>query len=240
MKNIKLLALTGLVILLGSFTSLAQSSNQVNKGGNLTQAEIGSGIKEALENGVAAGADRLAAKDGFFGNPTVKILFPPEAHTVESTLRNIGLNQLCDNVILSINRAAEDAAQEAKPIFMSALKEMSLDDATNILLSEEPDAATTYFNRVTSEQLQAKFKPIIQASLEKSGATAYWKEAIGSYNKVPLIKNVNPDLTDYVTQRAVEGLFVQISVEEQKIRQDAGARTSPLLQKVFGYAQKNN
>ncbi len=148
------------------------------------------------------------------------------------------MNKLCDNVILSINRAAEDAAKEAKPILVSAIKQMRLADVSNILLGREPDAATAFFNRVTSEQLRAKFNPIIQASLDKAGATSYWKDAINGYNKAPLIKNVNPDLAEYVTQRAMEGLFVQIAVEEQKIRQDASARTSPLLQKVFGYAQK--
>src|SRR5690606_825261 len=128
--------------------------------GNPTTLEIGQGIKQALEIGTSQGADRLSSKDGFLGNMAIKILFPPEAQKVENTLRSLGLNSLCDNVITSLNRAAEDAAREAKPIFISAIKEMTITDAANILLSGQKDAATQYFKRVTSEQLRTKFNPI--------------------------------------------------------------------------------
>ncbi|MCY1506449.1 hypothetical protein D9M68_407000 [compost metagenome] len=192
-------------------------------------------MKEALTLGTAHGADLLSAKDGFLGNLAVKILFPPEAQKIEKTLRSIGLNTLADNVILSINRAAEDAAKEAKPIFVTAIKEMTLTDATDILLGNK-DAATVYFKRVTTSQLMAKFEPVITASLNKVGATRYWSDAVVAYNKIPLVKPVNTNLSNYVAQKAIDGMFYQVAEEELKIRNTISARTSTLLQKVFGYA----
>jgi ATP sulfurylase len=151
----------------------------------------------------------------------------------------LGLNTLADNVILSINRAAEDAAQEAKPIFIAAIKQMTIADATNILLGRDQDAATDYFKRVTSQQLHDKFKPVIQASLSKVGATRYWGDMVTRYNRIPLVTKVNPDLQEYVTQKAIEGLFIEIAKEELKIRDNISARGTNLLQKVFGYADRN-
>ncbi|WP_316810370.1 DUF4197 domain-containing protein [Pedobacter heparinus] len=200
--------------------------------------EIGMGIKEALEIGTSRGADLLSAKDGFLGNMAVKILFPPEAQKVEKTLHGIGMGKLADNVIVSLNRAAESAAKEAKPIFISAIKQMTITDATNILLGSK-DAATNYFKRVTTDQLMEKFKPVITTNLAKVGATKYWGDAAGQYNKIPLVKPVNTDLSDYVAQKAIEGMFIQVAQEELKIRDNLGARSSSLLQKVFGYADKN-
>ena len=200
--------------------------------------EIASGIKQALEIGTSRGADLLSAKDGFMGNMAVKILFPPEAQKVEKTLRTLGMGKLADNVILSLNRAAEDAAKEAKPIFIAAIKQMTIADATNILLGSQ-DAATNYFKRVTTSQLMEKFKPVINTSLTKVGATKYWGDATGQYNKIPLVKPLNTDLSDYVAQKAIDGMFIQVAQEELKIRDSLGARSTPLLQKVFGYADKN-
>lgn len=197
------------------------------------------GLKQALEFGTSASADRLSATDGFFANAAIKILFPEEAQKVERTLRSVGLNKLADNVILSINRAAEAAAIEAKPIFISAVKGMTFTDATNILLSGQQDAATLYFKRVTSDQLSSKFRPIIQSSLSRVGATKYWSDAITAYNKIPLVGQVNPDLSSYVTQKAIDGIFVEIAQEEYKIRSRLSARSTPLLQKVFAYADRN-
>ena len=165
----------------------------------------------------------------------IKILFPPEAQKVEKTLRSIGLNSLADNVILSINRAAEDAAKEAKPIFIAAIKQMTITDATNILLGNK-DAATTYFKRVTTEQLLLKFEPVITSSLSKVGATKYWGDAATAYNKIPLVKPVNTNLSNYVAQKAIDGMFYQVALEELKIRDNISARSTSLLQKVFGYA----
>jgi hypothetical protein len=206
--------------------------------GNPTTTEIGLGLKQALEIGTTNGANQLSAKDGFLGNLAVKILFPPEAQKVEKTLRTIGLGSLADNVILSINRAAEDAAKEAKPIFISAIKQMTITDATNILLGNK-DAATTYFKRVTTAQLLEKFRPVIQTSLAKVGATKYWGDAANQYNKLPLVKPVSTDLSSYVAQKAIDGMFIQVAQEELKIRDNISARSSTLLQKVFGYADKN-
>jgi hypothetical protein len=206
--------------------------------GNPTTFEISQGLKQALEIGTSQGADRLSLKDGFLGNMAVKILFPPEAAKVESTLRGLGLNSLCDNVITSLNRAAEDAVKEAKPIFIAAIKQMTIADATNILLGNE-DAATQYFKRVTTAQLMEKFSPVITNSLSKVGATKYWGDVTSRYNTIPLVKPINPDLSEYVAQKAIDGLFLEIAQEELKIRSNLSARSTPLLQKVFNYADKN-
>jgi len=204
---------------------------------NPSTAEIASGIKQALEIGTSHGADLLSAKDGFLGNAAVKILFPPEAQKVEKTLRAIGLGSLADNVVLSLNRAAEDAAKEAKPIFISAIKQMTITDATNILLGNQ-NSATEYFKRVTTAQLMEKFSPVITNSLSKVGATKYWTDASTRYNKIPLVKPVNTDLSNYVAQKAIDGMFIQVAQEELSIRNNLGARSTTLLQKVFGYADK--
>jgi hypothetical protein len=202
-----------------------------------TALEIGSGIKEALEVGISRGADLLSAKDGYLGNIAVKILFPPEAQKVEKTLRSLGLGSVADNVITSLNRAAEDAAKEAKPIFVSAIKQMTITNATNILLGNQ-NSATEYFKKATTAQLMDKFKPVIAGSLEKVGATRYWSTATSQYNKLPMVTRVNTDLSDYATQKAIEGMFIQVAQEELTIRNNIGARSSTLLQKVFGYADK--
>jgi len=200
--------------------------------------EIGSALKQALQQGTAKSSDQLSAINGFFGNAAVKILFPPEAKKVEKTLRNMGMNKLCDNVILSLNRAAEDAAKDAKPIFIDAIKKMTLKDVSGILLGQQ-DAATQYFKRTTSAALATKFRPTIQASLDKVGATKYYGTAAGEYNKLPFVKHLNPDITDYATQKTIDGLFVEIAQEELKIRQNLpAARSTPLLQKVFDFADK--
>ncbi len=244
MKYLKLFSLaflSGLLFNSCDVQSQSQLGNiikQIPTGGNPSTTEIGLGLKQALEIGTTRGADLLSAKDGFLGNMAVKILFPPEAQKVEKTLRSIGLNSLADNVITSLNRAAEDAAKEAKPIFISAIKQMTIADATNILLGNK-DAATTYFKRVTTTQLMEKFQPVITASLSKVGATKYWGDAASQYNKIPLVKPVNTDLSSYVAQKAIDGMFIQVAQEELKIRENIGARSTTLLQKVFGYADKN-
>ncbi|MBB2146516.1 DUF4197 family protein [Pedobacter sp. LMG 31464] len=240
MKKISLYFTALVVICLSSCDVQSQNKignilKQIPTGGTPTTLEIGQGIKQALEIGTSQGADRLSAKDGFLGNLAVKILFPPEAQKVEKTLRSVGLNSLADNVILSINRAAEDAAKEAKPIFLSAIKQMTIADATNILLGNK-NSATEYFKRVTTAQLMEKFRPVITTSLSKVGATKYWGDAALAYNKLPLVKPVNTDLSAYVAQKAIDGMFIQVAQEELKIRDNIGARSTGLLQKVFGYA----
>ncbi len=245
MKLNKFLAALSIVL----FPFCVTVKAQVNIGNMLKKAiagtppsadEMSQGLKEALSLGVSSGSDRLSALDGFMGDNAIKILFPPQAQKAEKTLRGLGMNKLCDDLILSLNRAAEDAAKEAKPIFMTAIKEMSIRDASNILLSRQQDAATQYFKTVTYSQLRDKFKPIIQASLEKAGASGHWTDVTSNYNKVPLVTKVNTDLSDYTTQKAIEGLFVEIAKEELKLRGNTFSRSSALLQKVFGYADKNN
>lgn len=200
--------------------------------------EIGNALKEALQQGTAKSSDQLSAINGFFGNAAVKILFPPEAQKVERTLRGMGMNNLCDNVIVSLNRAAEDAVKDAKPIFIDAIKKMTIQDVSGILLGKQ-DAATQYFRKTTSDALAAKFKPTIKVSLDKVGATKYYGTAAAEYNKLPFVKHLNPDITDYATQKTIEGLFVEIAQEELKIRQNLpAARSTPLLQKVFSFADK--
>lgn len=226
------------------FLLSCQSTAQINKflekagqvAGTPTNSEISTGLKEALEKGTGISTDRLSLTDGYLKNLDVKILFPEEAKQVENTLRSLGLGAMCDQVITSVNRAAEDAAKEAKPIFTAAIKQMSFKDVQNILLGES-DAATQYFHRTTTDSLSAKFSPVIDKSLKKVDATKYWSDVVTQYNKVPLVKKIDTDLTAYVTKKAIDGLFIEIAKEELKIRENVAARTSPLLKKVFGYAE---
>jgi hypothetical protein len=205
--------------------------------GGPSPLEIGSALKGALQQGTAKSANLLSAVNGYFGNPAVKIVFPPEAQKAEKALRGMGLGKLCDNVILSLNRAAENAAKDAEPIFLDAIKKMSISDVSGILLGQK-DAATQYFKRTTTTVLAAKFKPTIQVSLAKVNATKYWGQAAAEYNKLPFVKHLNPDIADYATQKAIDGLFVMIAKEELNIRQNISARPTPVMQKVFAFAAK--
>jgi len=244
MKHLKFIAAATGILILSSCDTLNQAAQQViTQGtipgtGNPTATEIALGLKQALENGTSYSSERLSTQNGFLGNAAIKILFPPEAQKAERTLRSLGFNSLCDNVVTSLNRAAEDAAREAKPIFINAIKQMTIADASNILLSGQTDAATQYFKRVTNSQLSDKFRPVIQNSLGKVGATKYWGDVVTRYNQIPLTTDINPDLTGYVTQMAINGLFHEIAQEELKIRQNISARNSTLLQRVFGYADR--
>lgn len=224
------------VLFLGGCDTLSQISKSLDLG-TPTDSEINSGLKQALEYGTSYASGELSKEDGYFGNIAVKILFPDEAKKVENTLRSLGLGSVCDQVILSVNRAAEDAAKEAKPIFVDAIKQMTITDVKNILLGQN-DAATQYFEGKTTSSLESKFKPVIQSSLDKVGATKYWSDVITRYNKVPLVTPIEADLSTYVTKKAIDGLFHEIAIEELKIRESAAARSTFLLQKVFGYAEK--
>lgn len=205
-----------------------------------TNLEIGTGIKQALQQGVLNSATKLSAVNGFFGNAAVKILLPPEAQKAEQTLRRMGLNKVCDDAILSLNRAAEDAAKQAAPIFVDAITKMTLQDASSILLGQQQDGATQFFKRVTTNDLTAKFQPVIKVSLDKVNATRYYSTLASTYNKIPFVRKINPDIASYATQRAVDGLFVEIAAQELDIRKNlGGARTTPLLKKVFDFADKN-
>jgi hypothetical protein len=227
-----------LLFSLASISSNAQFLKDAKKflnqnKGSLTEKDAAAGIKEALTKGTEQSVKTVSNLNGYFGNPEIKIPFPPEAKEIESKLRAVGLGDKVDEVVLTINRAAEDAAKEAKPIFVAAIKNMSITDAINIVKGEN-NAATKYLDKNTSPELNTKFQPPIKSSLDKVEATKHWTEVIDLYNKIPFVKKMNPNLTEYVTKKAIEGLFVMVAKEELKIRKDPVARTTDLLKKVFG------
>ena len=201
-------------------------------GGGLSQEEAGNGLKEALNIGVAEAVDFLSAEDGYYKS-AYKVLLPEEAQAVAGKLRAVhGFSNVEEEIVLKINRAAEDAAEKAKPIFVSAIKQMTFQDAMNILMGNK-DAATRYLEKTTYDQLYSEFKPVIITSLDKFNARTYWRDAVTAYNKIPLTANANPELDDYVTRQALLGLFGLVEVKEKDIRENVGARTSELLRKVF-------
>jgi hypothetical protein len=214
------------------FLKDAKKFLKVNSG-VLTENDAAAGIKEALIKGTGESVNIVSVVDGYWKNPEIKIPFPPEAKAMEAKLRSIGMGKQVDKFNESINRAAEKAADRAKPIFISAIKGMTVTDAINIVRGEK-NAATLYLNRTTSPDLKAAFQPEIKISLDAVDATKYWGDLVSAYNLIPFVKKMNPDLPAYVTDRAVEGLFVMIAKEELKIRTDPMARTSELLKKVFG------
>ena len=205
--------------------------NQKSKG--LTEKDAADGIKEALVNGTGQSVKVVSVPDGYWGNPEIKIPFPAEAQEMESKLRAVGMGKKVDEFNVSMNRAAEKAASEAKPIFVAAIKGMTVKDAVNIVKGAD-NAATTYLKNTTTPELVEKFQPVIKTSLDNVNATKYWTDLITIYNKIPLVRKMNPNLADYVTRKAIDGLFIMIAKEEIKIRKDPMARTSELLKKVFG------
>lgn len=200
--------------------------------GVLGNADIAAGLREALDTGIEKQVTKLTAEDGFFKNELVKIVLPEELQKVDSALRKIGLSSLADEGLKVLNRAAEDAVSEATPIFVNAVKDITFDDAKNILLGED-NAATSYLTSKTQTELYSKFKPVINNSFAKVGADQIWSNLITKYNNIPLTNNVNPDLTDYVTQEALKGVYTMIAVEEKEIRTKVSSRGSDLLKKVF-------
>lgn len=224
-------------LILGCFTlfgcaELQQVANQFPELNQPQSLDISGGLKEALNNGISKQVTKLTAVDGFFKNEMVKILLPEELQKVDKTLRNIGMGKLADEGLKVLNRAAEDAVKESTPIFVDAIKNMSFADAKNILMGNTT-AATMYLQSSTSTALYAKFNPVIKNSFTKVGADKIWSQIITKYNAVPLVKKVNPDLTDYTTNQALAGVFKMIAVEEKNIRTNLNSRTSTLLQKVF-------
>jgi hypothetical protein len=234
----KIVAVFFSIILLSCTSAqINQTIGDVNKtlgnGTPLTTEEVANGLKEALIKGISNGSDIVSQLDGYFKNPEIKIPFPPEVKKVEDRLRQIGLGGEVDKFVMTLNRGAEDAAKEAKPIFIAAIRQMTIQDAWGILKGE-PDAATQYLRRTTSTLLKDKFKPVIQNSLQKVNATKYYSDIVTRYNQIPLVQKVNPDLDDYATDKAIEGLFLMIAKEEKNIRANPAARTTELLRRVFG------
>lgn len=236
MKKIILLVLA--TTILSGCAELQQVVDQLPQGTiGLSQLDISNGLKEALDNGIEKQVSKLTATDGFLKNEAVKILLPEELQKVDTKLRQIGLSSLADEGLKVLNRAAEDAVKEATPIFVSAVKNMSFNDARNILMGDNV-AATTYLQGSTSTALYSKFNPVIKSSFAKVGADQVWTNIITKYNSLPFITKVNPDLTDYTTNKAMEGVFKMIAVEEQSIRSNFSSRTSDLLRKVFALQDK--
>jgi hypothetical protein len=203
-------------------------------GTGISDAEAAQGIREALNQGVDKGIGFLNKTDGFFGNEAYKLFLPPDAKKIENALRTIGMGNMVDKAILQINRGAEDAVGYAKPIFVDAIKEMTISDAINIVRGQS-DAATNYFRQKTTEKLTAAFTPVIKSSLDKLSATKYYADVVNTYNSFPTTFNkINPDLPSYVVGKAVDALFDRIAKEEANIRQNPVARTTEILRKVFG------
>jgi Protein of unknown function (DUF4197) len=202
-----------------------------------TGLDISAGLKEALNKGITKQVSKLTATDGFYKNNAVKILMPTELQKVDKALRSMGMSNLADEGIKSLNRAAEDAVKEATPIFVNSIKTMSITDARTILMGNDT-AATSYLQKSTSSALYTKFSPVVQQSIGKVGADKVWASIITKYNKLPLVSKVNPDITDYVTNKAMEGVFKMIAVEEKSIRGNLSSRTSDLLKQVFALQDK--
>lgn len=202
-------------------------------GSSITSEQATLGLKEALTIGLTKGANAVSVKDGYFKNQAIKVLFPEKAIKVKNTIEKIpGGNLLVENVVEKLNRAAEDAARGAKPIFIGAIKKMTIQDAMGILMGDDR-AATSYLERTTTNELYSAFNPVIKNSLSKVKALNAWEDIIKKYNQIPLVQKVNPSLDDYVTEKAMSGLFYMVAKEETAIRKDPLKRTSDLLKRVF-------
>ncbi|MFT5619495.1 MAG: hypothetical protein ACI85I_002741 [Arenicella sp.] len=239
MKKMRLfnLLLIGVLFLSTACTSeqILSTTNTILTGGGvaLTEGEASQGLRQALIQGITKGVSSASAKGGFNSNSLIKIPFPPDAIKVANTLRDIGLGGEVDKFVTTLNEGAEDAATAAKPIFVSAIKQLTIQDAFNILKGDSKTAATDFLKRATSTQLKAAFLPKISASLDKVNATKSYTNLVNRYNKLPLVQKVNPDLKDYATELAMDGLFKLVAKEEQNIRANPMARGSELLKKVF-------
>lgn len=230
MKKFFLLALIPFFLGCAELQQIADSLPQ--EGVGISNAEVAAGLKQALDFGIDKEVTKLAQENGFFNNELVRIGLPPELQKVDKTLRDVGLDALADEGLKVLNRAAEDAVQEATPIFVDAVKQITFTDARNILMGDDT-AATSYLAQKTTDPLYSKFNPVITHSLEEVGANHVWTNIINKYNALPLTNNVNPDLADYVTREALEGVFTMIAIEEKEIRNNFAARTTSLLKRVF-------
>lgn len=224
------------VLILINLTACAELQQVVDSlpqtGGALSNTDIAAGLRQALDLGIDKQVTKLTQTDGFFKNDLVKILLPEELQKVDKGLRDIGLGNLADEGLKILNRAAEDAVKEATPIFVNAVKDITFDDARNILLGDD-NAATQYLTTKTQTELYSKFQPVINSSFAKVGADQIWTNLINKYNAIPFTSDVNPDLTDYVTQEALKGVYTMIAVEEKEIRTKTASRTTDVLKKVF-------
>ena len=219
-----------------SFAQFGKLKDAATKAKNQVLGEdvgnIGLGLKEALENGVGSAVDQLSAKDGYLGS-IYKIAVPEDAQKIIKTVEKLpGFDNVEETLIQKMNEAAELAAKEATPIFVDAIKSLTFKDAKAILTGDD-NAATQYLSRQTRQKLYDAFLPVIQNSLDKVNARTYWTSVVNAYNKVPLVKKLNPELDDHVNDKALDGMFGLIEVKEKGIRTDVSQRTSPLLKEVF-------
>jgi len=230
MKKIVLICSIFILSACAELQTVAETVLEENS--EINESQIGSALKEALQNGIDHQVTKLTSEDGFYKNDMVKILLPEELQKVDNTLRKVGLGNLADEGLKLMNRAAEDAVKEATPIFVNAVKDMTFQDAKQILMGDN-QAATQYLEQKTQTELYQKFYPQVEQSLGKVGADQIWTTAINKYNTLPLTEDVEPNLSEYVTQQALEGVYTMIAVEEAKIRNDLNSRTTDLLKKVF-------
>ena len=199
----------------------------------LSNDDIVQGLKEALTIGSNNSAANASKVDGYYKHPVIKLPFPPDAQKVEKTARSAGMGNQVDTFVLKMNRAAEDAGKTVAPIFVDAVKHMTITDGLSILKGNN-DAATQYLKTNTSVALKAQFKPIIQASIDRVEVMKYWKPLIDNYNRIPFVTKINPDLNEYICNKALDGLFYLVAQEELKIRKDPMAQVTDILKKVFG------
>jgi|GEM_PF-182463 len=217
---------------------LMDATSQGAAGGPVGQNQVAMGLKEALTKGAKAAGNQLSSSGGFFRNQAIKILFPPEFIKAEKTLRGLGMGSLADQAISSFNQAAEKASAKAYPILANSVRKMTFKDAMNILLGGEKNAATSFLKRTTTLELTKAFMPVVKQSADSVNATKYWGQVASAYNQVPFVKKVPADVTRYITERTLAGLFTVVEKEEANIRANPLARTSNLLKSVFGYADQ--
>lgn len=216
-----------------NFKKALETVTGTTSGTNSGESEIVAALKEALKIGISNGSDAASRTDGYFKNELIKIAVPPEARKVEARLRQLGLDKEVDKFLLSLNRAAEDAAKKSKPIFVSAITSMTITDAVGILNGADT-SATAYLKKTSGKALFDTFYPVVDSTLNLNQATKHYADMVNIYNRLPLVQKVNPDLKEYATQKAIDGLFTLVAIEEKKIREDPAARVTDLLKKVFG------
>lgn len=213
-------------------TRLGRTLGQLQGQGALSEADIANGLREALRVGITNGSNQASQRDGYLGNELIRVAFPPDARRVEERLRQIGLGAEVDRFIVSLNRAAEDAAKASLPVFGAAITKMTIQDAVGILRGND-DAATQYLRRTSGQELYNTFYPIVDSTLNLNQTTRIYADLVNTYNRIPLVQRVNPNLKQYATEQAINGLFVLIAQEERKIRQDPAARVNDILRRVF-------
>jgi len=233
--NRTILALAAVSLFSCSPQDMQNVLNSLPSSTALTNEEVVNGLKEALRLGTERSVDKASVADGFWSDARIKIPFPPEAIKVKNTLTDLGIKKPVEDFERTLNKAAEQAAKEAVPVFVDAITSMSIQDGFNLLRGGE-NAATNFLREKASDALRAKFTPVVERATQQVALTSYWTPVASAYNTASLLtggKAVDPDLNAYVTTKAMDGLFLLLADEEKKIRQDPAARATALLQKVF-------